>query len=109
MPDAPHVTPKSLRLARKQRRLGQAELAGIVGIDRAYLCRVELGERTPSPEVAARIAQAFEVPADHFTYPQGDAKTAAALDRLAATWPRLDDQQKANLAILLDDARAEAS
>lgn len=37
-------------------------LARLAKIDRAYYSRIESGQRTPSPEVAQRIALALKLP-----------------------------------------------
>ena len=48
-----------IRAWREDRALNQGQLAGIVGISRAYLAQIEGGERTGTLEVTARIARAL--------------------------------------------------
>ncbi len=46
---------------RRSRRLTQLKLANEVGISRAYLAQIELGQRNPSVPVAKKLAQALAV------------------------------------------------
>lgn len=101
MPTRSGDTPQSLRQARKEAGLNQAALAETVGIDRTLLCRIELGERTPTPDVARRIAAALGVDSGHFKYPQGDPRITEAVDRVKALCLPLNDEQRATLAVLL--------
>jgi transcriptional regulator with XRE-family HTH domain len=52
---------QQVRAARKQSGLAQNRLAALVGITKAYMCDLELGRRTPSRQVAARIEAAVGV------------------------------------------------
>lgn len=49
---------------RKEKSLSQTELANIVGASREAISKYERGEAVPSVDVAARIADAFEVTID---------------------------------------------
>lgn len=55
---------KRVREIRKERGLSQVELAAKVGIDRSYMGFLERGERNPSLEVIAKIAEALNVTPD---------------------------------------------
>ena len=55
---------KHVRELRKERGLSQVELAAKVGIDRSYMGFLERGERNPSLEVIAKIAEALSVTPD---------------------------------------------
>jgi transcriptional regulator with XRE-family HTH domain len=55
---------KRVRELRKERGLSQVELAAKVGIDRSYMGFLERGERNPSLEVIAKIAEALNVTPD---------------------------------------------
>ena len=55
---------KRVRELRKERGLSQVELAAKVGIDRSYMGFLERGERNPSLEVIAKIAEALSVTPD---------------------------------------------
>lgn len=60
---------KRVRELRKQRELSQVELAAKVGIDRSYMGFLERGERNPSLEVIAKIAEALSVTPDELLKP----------------------------------------
>lgn len=55
---------KRVRELRKEHGLSQVELAAKVGIDRSYMGFLERGERNPSLEVIASIAEALGVTPD---------------------------------------------
>jgi len=55
---------KRIRELRKERELSQIELAAKVGIDRSYIGFLERGERNPSLEMIAKIAEALDVTPD---------------------------------------------
>jgi transcriptional regulator with XRE-family HTH domain len=55
---------RRVRELRKERKLSQIELAAKVGIDRSYMGFLERGERNPSLEVIAKIAEALSVTPD---------------------------------------------
>lgn len=55
---------KRVRELRKERGLSQVELASKVGIDRSYMGFLERGERNPSLEMIAKIAEALSVTPD---------------------------------------------
>jgi transcriptional regulator with XRE-family HTH domain len=60
---------KRVRELRKERGLSQVELAAKVGIDRSYMGFLERGERNPSLEVIAKIAEALSVTPDELLKP----------------------------------------
>lgn len=55
---------RRVRELRKECGLSQVELAAKVGIDRSYMGFLERGERNPSLEVIAKIAEALSVTPD---------------------------------------------
>lgn len=64
---------EELRIGRLQRRLSQADLASMVGISAATLCRIERGDKVPSPEEACLIAKALnQIPAISKEEPEQD-------------------------------------
>lgn len=60
---------KRVRELRKERGLSQVELASKVGIDRSYMGFLERGERNPSLEMIAKIAEALSVTPDELLKP----------------------------------------
>ena len=52
-----------LRAARLERGWGLRAAALRCGVAKSTLSEIELGQQTPSPEVAARLARAFQVDA----------------------------------------------
>lgn len=50
-----------LRKARKERRLTQQEVAGMVGVSRAYYADVEHARYTPSLKLLARLSVLFDI------------------------------------------------
>ena len=63
---------KRVRELRKERGLSQVELATKVGIDRSYMGFLERGERNPSLEVIAKIAEALNVTPDELLKPAAE-------------------------------------
>src|SRR5579884_1824650 len=55
------LRPEQLRYARRAARLTQAEAAGRVGVSQAYLALMEGGRRRVTPELRARLADAYEL------------------------------------------------
>ena len=55
---------RQIRKARTEKELTQQELADRIGITPKYLVRIETGERTPSMDVLALLANALEVSLD---------------------------------------------
>ena len=51
----------NLKLIRKERHIGQAEIANATGSCRLTISRIERGERNPSLEMAIRIARFFDL------------------------------------------------
>lgn len=52
----------ALRAIRERSGLTGSELADLAGISQAHYSNIETGERSPSPKVAAALAQALKVP-----------------------------------------------
>jgi len=67
-----------LRLARQRRGMSLFKVALITGINQADISRIERGRQTPSPEVAAALAQVFapDVTELHIYYPERYADQA---------------------------------
>ncbi|WP_139652457.1 helix-turn-helix domain-containing protein [Raoultibacter phocaeensis] len=55
-----------IRSLRKQNGLTQVTFANMVNIERAYLSRVESGERNPSIDMIERIANGFGLTLSEF-------------------------------------------
>lgn len=52
---------KSIREARKRRRLSQEALAELAGINRSFLGEIERGEATPSIQTLQKLANGMDV------------------------------------------------
>jgi transcriptional regulator with XRE-family HTH domain len=57
----------AIRALRKAHRIGIRGLADSVGVHRAYLSRLERGQRGATDETVVRIAQALAVPIEAIT------------------------------------------
>jgi transcriptional regulator with XRE-family HTH domain len=77
-----------VRAWRESRGLSQVQLAGLVGISRAYLTQIETGERTGTIEVTARLARALGCLIEDLIPAPSDA-LSGALAALAAMPTRL--------------------
>lgn len=62
----PGFRPERLRSAREARSMSGAALAELAGVTRAAISQYERGEQTPSPMVLQRIADAMNLPQQHF-------------------------------------------
>jgi len=62
----PGFRPERLRAAREARSMSGASLAELAGVTRAAISQYERGEQTPSPMVLQRIADAVNLPQQHF-------------------------------------------
>ncbi len=51
---------KWLKDMRLSEELSQKELAEIIGVDSTTIGKYEIGERTPSPKIAKKIAEYFD-------------------------------------------------
>jgi transcriptional regulator with XRE-family HTH domain len=78
-----------VRAWRDYRNLSQAQLAGVVGISRAYLAQIEGGERTGTLEVTARIARALGCRIEQMIAPAEDF--AGRIAALAAMPSKVKD------------------
>ena len=56
---------KRIRMLREQMKLSQFELAKLLGISQASLCRYETGEREPSIQMLKRIAEELDCTVDY--------------------------------------------
>jgi len=73
---------ESVRAARRKRRLSQAQLAAMVGIDRGYISQIEHG-RDPSTDVRFELAEALGVPMALLTAGLGREEFLLRLKKLA--------------------------
>lgn len=62
----PGFRPERLRSAREARSMSGAALGELAGVSRAAISQYERGEQTPSPMVLQRIADAMNLPQQHF-------------------------------------------
>lgn len=53
---------EALRVVRERTGLSQADLAGLAGVDRTLVYRLERGQRNASPTVIKKLAVALDVP-----------------------------------------------
>jgi transcriptional regulator with XRE-family HTH domain len=52
---------ENLRRARKKRKLTQAELAQLAGINSNYYAKIERGKANPSTEILKKIIEALKI------------------------------------------------
>jgi transcriptional regulator with XRE-family HTH domain len=64
--DARRLVGQNLRRLRLAAKISQAELAARMGIDRAYVSGLELGQRNPTVVTLWHIAKALGVPMRSF-------------------------------------------
>ena len=55
-----------VRLERAKRRLSQEALAEMADLSKKTICAIEAGTKTPSPQTANDIANAFQIPLHEF-------------------------------------------
>lgn len=55
------VTGEVIRQLRKKRKLSQEVFSGLAGLERTHLTKIELGEKSASPETLDKIAEAFDM------------------------------------------------
>jgi transcriptional regulator with XRE-family HTH domain len=79
-----------LRAWREYRGLSQFQLAARVGISRAYLTQIEIGERTGTVEVMARLSRCLGCLIEDLIQP-GNEDFAARIDALALMPARLTE------------------
>ena len=53
-----------LRKLRKERKLTQKELAGLIGVKNSVISFYEVGDRTPSLEVLIKLSKALHISTD---------------------------------------------
>ena len=91
-----------LSIARKQKKVRQADLGKMVGTSGDIIGKYERGENTPSIDVAAKIADALGVTLDYLIkdgeYEQIDESTLKRLKEVQ----KLSDENKAHVYALLD-------
>ena len=56
--------PQRLRSCRERRRISQRTTAELCGLSKSMICRCEKGQVIPTIEVAAQLADLFEVSLD---------------------------------------------
>ena len=91
-----------LSIARKQRKIRQADLGKMVGTSGDIIGKYERGENIPSIDVAAKIADALGVTLDYLIkdkeYEQIDEDTLKRLKEIQ----KLSPENKAHVFALLD-------
>ena len=68
----PRQLQNRLRVARAERRLSQAQLAGLVGVTRQTISAVETGQYCPSALLAFRLAEELGKRVDEVFFLQGE-------------------------------------
>lgn len=81
---------KKIRAARKQSKLSQEALAGIVRASCASISRIEKGTQQPSFELAIALIRALGVPVNQF-FVEHNQVNSANKKELAHTLKKLDD------------------
>ena len=91
-----------LAIARKQKKVKQADLGKMVGTSGDIIGKYERGENTPSIEVAAKIADALGVTLDYLVkdgeYEQIDKETLKRLKEIQ----NLDEKNKSHVFAAID-------
>lgn len=83
--DVRRIVGSNLRRLRKAAGLSQAELANRMGVDRAYVSGLELGQRNPTVVTLWHIGQALEIDVrEFFSLPRMRSGRAAVAKRSAA-------------------------
>lgn len=81
----------AIRRLRRERRIKQAELAMLVGMQPAQLCNCEKGKNLPSLRTLSKICEALGVTVNDLIYPRNFAATTAA----AAAGTGVEKKEKA--------------
>jgi transcriptional regulator with XRE-family HTH domain len=78
--DVRRILGSNVRRLRKAARLSQAELANRMGVDRAYVSGLELGQRNPTIVTLWHLGQALESDLGEFFFqtPVRSGRSAAA-------------------------------
>ena len=63
---------------RRERKMTRAEFAGLIGISKQHLGRIERGARTIPVALVAKICDALSVSADHIIFGSADPMAAAS-------------------------------
>lgn len=91
-----------LAIARKQKKVRQADLGKMVGTSGDIIGKYERGENTPSIEVAAKIADTLGVTLDYLVkdgeYEQIDKETLRRLKEIQ----KLDAENKSHVFATID-------
>lgn len=94
-----------IRAAREARKLGQRELARLVGVDQSVLSRWESGLRPPRPEDVERVLAQLDVPIEERERILGVARQPDGASWLSVGTPEQPEQ----LAALLEFERTAGS
>lgn len=87
-----------IRQARIARGMSQRQLAQLVGVDPSYISLIERGQRTPSPQLLAAIAEALGLRPEELLRAELESQRwfhgriepmIEELERLAAQWHEL--------------------
>lgn len=88
---------------RKEKGLSQTELADIIKASREAISKYERGEAIPSVEVAAKIADVFEVTIDFLIGKNHNMAVDKKTLRRMQDIDKLDDGTKEKLFFLIDN------
>lgn len=101
-----------LKIVREEKGLKREDVAGQIGTSAAIIGRYERGERTPSVDIAKKIADALEVSLDYLvgdtTVLLKDKKMLYRLEVLQKINPVHKDRILYMLDLMLKDAQANS-
>jgi transcriptional regulator with XRE-family HTH domain len=101
-----------LSLARKQKKIRQADLGKLVGTSGDIIGKYERGENTPSIEVATKIADALGVTLDYLVkdgeYQEVDKETLKRLKDIQKMTPENKDHVFALLDAFIKQTQLQA-
>jgi transcriptional regulator with XRE-family HTH domain len=92
---------ESLRAIRKQRRLTQAQLAAMVGVNQATISKIEGGNDSVTLDMVYRIAAALNVPAGAL-FPQGELE-----NRLLIALSQMGPERRAAAVVVIEAMAGE--
>ncbi len=87
---------------RKEKKLSREKLGKIIGTSGAIIGRYERNERTPSVEIARKMALALDVSLDYLVG-STDLKLDAEITKKIVDIQKLSEQEKSHLFFVLDN------